>query len=62
MPGSSAGRLKDLILEEGKAPKFEFGSSCSFNQIFENNPIPNPFQPVTTKQLQAEINDLKGQS
>ena len=54
-------RLKDLILEEEKAPKFEFGSSSSFNQIFENYPIPNPFQPVTTKQLQTEINDLKGQ-
>jgi len=54
-------RLKDLILEEEKAPKFDFGSSFFFNQIFENYPIPNPFQPVTTKQLQTEINELKGQ-
>jgi len=54
-------RLKELILEEEKAPKFDFGPSSSFNQIFENYPIPNPFQPITTKQLQTEINELKGQ-
>jgi len=55
-------RLNDLISEEEKSPKFDFGSSSSFNQIFNNYPFPNPFQPITTKQLQTELNELKGQS
>ena len=56
-------RLKELILEEDKPPRLSFGtaSSSSFNQILNNYPFPNPFQQVSTKQIQAEINDLKGQ-
>jgi len=56
--------LKSIILEEeDKTRKFELGtsSSSSISQIFERYPIPNPYQPITTKQLQAEVNDLKSQ-
>ena len=56
-------RLKGIILEEDKTPKFDLGaaSSSSIIKIFEWYPISNPYQQVTTKQLQAEINDLKNQ-
>ena len=57
-------KLKGIILEEeDKPPKFKLGpsSSSSLTQIFERYPITNPYQQVSTKQLQSEINDLKSQ-
>ena len=56
-------RLKELILEEDKPSRLDFdlnaASSSSFQQIFNDYPIPNPYQQVTTKQLQQELNELK---
>ena len=56
-------RLKTLILEEeDKRPKFSLeGPSSTLTNIYKHFPIPNPFQQVTTKELQAEINELKTQ-
>ena len=57
-------KLKGIILEEEEKPlKFELGpsTSSSLTQIFDCYPITNPYQQVTTKQLQTEINDLKTQ-
>ena len=57
-------KLKGIILEEEEKPlKFELGpsTSSSLTQIFYRYPITNPYQQVTTKQLQTEINDLKTQ-
>ena len=56
-------RLKTLILEEeDKRPIFSLNSpTSSLSNIYKQFPIPNPFQQVTTKDLQTEINDLKTQ-
>ena len=54
-------KLKPLILEEGdKSPKFTLNTlSSSQTSIYKQFPIPNPFQQLTTKELQQEINQLK---
>ena len=54
-------KLKTLILEEGdKSPKFTLNtSSSSLASICKQFPILNPFQQITTKELQQEINQLK---
>jgi len=54
-------KLKNLILgEEDKTPKFTFNtSSSSLTNIYKQFPILNPFQQITTKDLQQEINQLK---
>ena len=54
-------KLKNLILEEeDKTPKFTLNaSSSSLTNIYKQIPIPNPFQQITTKDLQQEINHLK---
>jgi len=57
-------KVKGIILEEEEKPlKFELGpsTSSSLTQIFDQYPITNSYQQVTTKQLQTEINDLKTQ-
>ena len=56
-------RLKGILLEEDKPPKFspEARTSTSINHAFDKYPISNPYQQVTTKQLQTEVNDLKTQ-
>jgi len=51
-------KLKGIILEEEERPlKFELGPSMfsSLTQIFDRYPITNPYQQITTKQLQTEI-------
>ena len=46
--------------EEDKTPKFSLdGSSSSLTTIYKQFPIPNPFQQITTKDLQHEINQIK---
>ena len=54
-------KLKNLILEEeDKTPKFTLNtSSSSLTNIYRQFPIPSPFQQITTKDLQQEINQLK---
>ena len=54
-------KLKTLILEEEeKTPKFTLNaSSSSLTNIYKQFPIPNPFQQITIKDLQQEINQLK---
>jgi len=54
-------KLKTLILEEeDKGPRFSLSSpSSSLSNIYNQFPIPNPFQQVTTKDLQTEIDELK---
>ena len=54
---------KVLSLKKIRHPKFDLGaaSSSSITKIFERYPISNPYQQVTAKRLQAEINDLKNQ-
>ena len=54
-------KLKAIILEEeDKMPKFTLNaSSSSLTSIYKQFPIPNPFQQITTKDLQHEINQLK---
>ena len=54
-------KLKQIILdEEDKTPKFSLdGSSSSLTTIYKQFSIPNPFQQITTKDLQHEINQLK---
>jgi len=54
-------KLKTLILEEeDKTRKFTLNaSSSSLTNIYKQFPIPNPFQQITTKELQQEINQLK---
>ena len=56
-------KLKKIILEEDdKIPKFSFdGSSSSLTTIYKQFPIPNPFQQITTKDLQREINQIKNE-
>ena len=56
-------KLKQLILEEeDKTPKFSLErSSSSLTTIYKQFPIPNPFQQITTKDLQHEINQLKNE-
>jgi len=56
-------RLKGIILKEDKPPKFslEAPTSSSINHVFNKYPIFNPYQQVTTKQLQTEVHDLKTQ-
>ena len=54
-------KLKNLILEEeDKTPKFTLNasSSCLIN-IYKQFSIPNPYQQITTKDLQQEINQIK---
>jgi len=50
-----------LILEkEDKTPKFTLNVPfSSLTNIYKQFPIPNPFQQITTKELQQEINQLK---
>jgi len=54
-------RLKTLILEEeDKRPMFSLNSpTSSLTNIYKHFPISNPYQQVTTKDLQMEINELK---
>jgi len=54
-------KLKQLILEEeNKTSKFSLNASTSsLTNIYKQFPIPNPFQQITTKELQHEINQLK---
>jgi len=54
-------KVKQLILEgEDKTPKFSLNASTSsLTNIYRQFPIPNPFQQITTKDLQHEINQLK---
>ena len=54
-------KLKTLILEEeDKTPNFTLNASpSSLPNIYKQFPIPNPFQQITTKELQQEINQLK---
>jgi len=56
-------KLKELILEDkDKGPKFSLNSpSSSLSNIYKQFSIPNPFQQITTKDLQTEINELKKQ-
>jgi len=56
-------KLKQLILEEDdKTPKFSLdGSSSSLTTIYKQIAIPNPFQQITTKDLQHEINHIKNE-
>jgi len=56
-------RLKTLILEEeDKRLMFGLNSpTSSLTNIYKHCPIPNPFQHITTKELQTEINELKSQ-
>jgi len=55
-------KLKGIILkEEDKSPKFNFQTFASLSQIYNRYLISNPYQQVTTKQLQTEVNDLKSQ-
>ena len=56
-------KLKTLILEEeDKGPKFSLNNpSSSLSNIYTQFSIPNPFQQITTKDLQTEINELKTQ-
>jgi len=56
-------KLKILILEEeDKTPKFTLNApSSSLTNIYKQFPIPNPFQQITTKKLQQEINQIKGE-
>ena len=56
-------KLKQIILEEDdKTPKFSLdGSSSSLTTIYKQFPIPNPFQQITTKDLQREINQIKNE-
>ena len=56
-------KLKSIILEEeDRVPRFSLeGPSSSLTNIYKQFPIPNPFQEVTTKELQTEINELKTQ-
>ena len=56
-------KLKQIILEEDdKMPKFSLnGSSSSLTTIYKQFPIPNPFQQITTKDLQREINQIKNE-
>ena len=54
-------KLKNLILEEeDKTPKFTLNTpSSSLTNIYKQFPIPNPYQRITTKELQQEIDQLK---
>jgi len=54
-------KLKTLILEEeDKSCKFFLNASTSsLTNIYKQFPIPNPFQQITTKDLQTDINQLK---
>jgi len=54
-------KLKAIIIEEeDKTPKFTLNaSSSSLTNIYKQFPNPNPFQQITTKDLQREINQLK---
>jgi len=56
-------KLETLILEEeDKGPRFSLnGHSSSLSSIYKEFLIPNPFQQITTKDLQTEINELKKQ-
>jgi len=57
-------KLKGVVLDEEDKPfKFELGSSSSssLTQIFDRYLITNPYQQITPKQLQTEVNDLKSQ-
>ena len=56
-------KLKTLILEEeDKHPTFSLDSpTSSLTNIYKHFPIPNPYQQITTKDLQTEINELKTQ-
>ena len=48
--------------EEDKTPKFSLdGSSSSLTTIYKQFPIPNPFQQITTKDLQQEIKQIKNE-
>ena len=48
--------------EEDKTPKFSLDASTfSLTTICKQIPIPNPFQQITTKDLQHEINQLKSE-
>ena len=57
-------KLKQLILDEyDKTPKFSLdASTSSLTTIYKQFPIPNPFQQITAKDLQHEINQLKNKS
>jgi len=54
-------KLKQLILEEeDKTTKFTLNpTTSSLTNIYKQFPIPNPFQQITTKDLQQEISQLK---
>jgi len=54
-------KLKHLILEkEKKFIKFDIKTS-SLTKLSQKYPIPNPFQQLTTKEIQFEVNGLKAQ-
>ena len=53
--------MKDIILEE-EHKSFKFNPKTpSISQIFDCYPIQNPYKQIITKDLQAEVNELKGQ-
>ena len=54
-------KLKGIILEEeDKSFKFNL-ETPSISQIFDRYPIQNPYKQITTEDLQAEVNELRGQ-
>ena len=54
-------KLKDFILEEEKKViKFDI-KTPSLTKLFQKYPIPNPFQQLTIKEVQIEVNELKAQ-
>ena len=54
-------KLKELILEEEKKiAKFHIETSA-LTKLFQKYPTPNPFQSLTTTDIQIQVNDLKAQ-
>ena len=52
-------KLKDLILQEEKKDIELEIETPILTKLFQKYPIPNPFQPLTTKDIQIEVNELK---
>ena len=54
-------KLKDLILkEEKKAIKFDI-ETPSLTKLFQKYQITNPFQQLTTKDIQVEVSKMEAQ-
>ena len=52
---------KDLILLEQKKVIKIYVETLSLTKLFHKYPVPNPFQQLTTKDIQIEVNELKAQ-